>query len=308
MAVTEDRWGVVYNPRAGSRKVQKRWNEIKAYMESRGVKFDYIASDGFGSIERLVRMLANNGYRTIVAVGGDGAINDAVNGIMSSEADRHNITLGIVPNGIGNDFARYWGLDVDEYRQAIDHIIRHRTRQIDVGCCKYFNGEAHVARYFVNAAYIGLGAHIVRSTNFSHRVWGMNQLAFLCSLIILLFERKLHRVHLRLNHEHIRGNVMTVCIGSARGYGLTPSAVPYNGWLDVSVIYRPQLLQLLSGLWLLLRGRLLNHRMVKPYRTRHIKVLRAENATVTLDGRFLDRHMPLEFTILPEELSIVIPE
>ena len=59
-------------------------------------------------MERLARTLANNGYRTIVVVGGDGAINDAVNGIMSSSAeDKENIALGIIPNGIGNDFAKY---------------------------------------------------------------------------------------------------------------------------------------------------------------------------------------------------------
>ena len=93
---------------------------------------------------------------------------------------------------------------------------------------------------------------------------------------------------------------MTVCVGSARGYGLTPSAVPYNGWLDVSVIYRPELIQLFSGMWMLLQGRILNHKMVKPYRTRKVKVLRAQNASVSLDGRILDRHFPLEITIQPD--------
>jgi hypothetical protein len=56
---------------------------------------------------------------------------------------------------------------------------------------------------------------------------------------------------------------MTVCVGSAKGYGQTPSAVPYNGWLDVSVIHRPELLQLVWGLWMLIDGRILNHKMVK---------------------------------------------
>ena len=116
---------------------------------------------------------------------------------------------------------------------------------------------------------------------------------------LLLFERKLFRTHLCINGEHIRGRIMTVCVGSARGYGLTPSAVPYNGWLDVSVIYRPELIQLFSGMWMLLQGRILNHKMVKPYRTRKVKVLRAQNASVSLDGRILDRHFPLEITIQP---------
>lgn len=84
-------------------------------------------------------------------------------------------------------------------------------------------------------------------------------------------------MHLRINDEHIRGRIMTVCVGSAWGWGQTPSAVPYNGWLDVSVIYRPEFLQIISGLWMLIQGRILNHKMVKSYRTRKVKVLRAQN-------------------------------
>ena len=95
MAVEPTRWGVIYNPKAGSRKAQKRWRDIRAYMESKNVQFDYVQSEGFGSVERLARTLANNGYQTIVIVGGDGALNDAVNGIMLSDAaDKHQIALG----------------------------------------------------------------------------------------------------------------------------------------------------------------------------------------------------------------------
>ena len=277
-------------------------------MESRKVVFDYVQSEGFGSVERLARTLANNGYRTIVVVGGDSAINDAVNGIMSSSAeDKENIALGIIPNGIGNDFAKYWGLDEDNYKQAVDWVINRRLRKIDVGCCNFFDGEQHTNRYFINAIYIGLGARIVQISDGTRRFWGIRELSFAASMFLLLFERKLYRMHLRVNDEHIRGRIMTVCVGSARGYGLTPSAVPYNGWLDVSVIYRPELLQLLSGLRMLQKGRILNHKMVKPYRTRKVKILRAQNASVSLDGRILDRHFPLEVSIMPEAITLNIP-
>ena len=308
MAIETNRWGIIYNPKAGTRKTQKRWNKIREYMEERGVLFDYLQSEGYGSVERLARMLANNGYRTIVVVGGDGAINDAVNGIMTSSVERKDeIALGIIPNGMGNDFAKYWGLDEDDYKQAVDWIINRRLRKIDVGRVGYCNESVCSTRYFVNAMYIGLGARMVWISNGTRRFWGMQWLSFLSSMILLLFERKLYRVHLKLNGEHIRGKIMTVCIGSARGYGLTPSAVPYNGWLDVSVVYRPQLLQLLSGLVLLLRGRLLNHKTVKPYRTRKVKVLRAMNADVSLDGRILHEECPLKVRIVPEGLTLIIP-
>ena len=148
MAVENNRWGIIYNPKAGTRKTQKKWNKIRAYMEEKGVMFDYLQSEGYGSVERLARMLANNGYQTIVVVGGDGAINDAVNGIMTSTAEnKEQIALGIIPNGIGNDFAQYWGLEKGDYKQAVDWIINRRLRKIDVARVGYTEGEQCTTRH-----------------------------------------------------------------------------------------------------------------------------------------------------------------
>ncbi len=308
MSVEPGKWGIIYNPKAGTRKVQKRWKEIKEYMDSKGVDYDYVQSEGFGSVERLAGILANNGYRTIVVVGGDGALNDALNGIMNSNAEKKDeIAIGIIPNGIGNDFAKYWGLTMD-YKPAVDCIINNRRKKIDVGYCNYFDGNNHQRRYFLNAVNIGLGARIVSITDQTKRFWGVKFLSYVTALFLLIFERSLYRMHLRINDEHIRGRIMTVCVGSASGYGLTPSAVPYNGWLDVSVIYRPEFLQIMSGLWMLIQRRILNHKVVKSYRTKKVKILRAKNAPVDLDGRLLPKHFPLEVGILPEKITVIIPK
>ena len=308
MSVEAGKWGVIYNPKAATRKVQKRWKEIKEYMDQKGVAYDYVQSEGFGSVERLAGILANNGYTTIVVVGGDGALNDAINGIMLSNAEhKEDIAIGIIPNGIGNDFARYWDIGMD-YKQAVDWIIKNRHRKIDVGFCNFYDGEKHQRRYFLNAINIGFGARIVKVTDGTKRFWGVKFLSYLAAFFLLFFERNLYRMHLRINDEHIRGRIMTVCVGSACGYGQTPSAVPYNGWLDVSVIYRPQLLQTMSGLWMLIQGRILNHKVVKSYRTKKVKVLRAKNAAVDLDGRILPKHFPLEIGILPEKITLIIPD
>ncbi|MBO4984490.1 MAG: lipid kinase [Bacteroides sp.] len=307
MSVKPEKWGVIYNPKAGTRKVQKRWKKIKDYMDEMGVDYDYVQSEGYGSVERLAGILANNGYRTIVIVGGDGALNDAINGIMNSTAEnKQDISLGIIPNGIGNDFAKYWGMNTD-YKEAVDMLITGRRRRIDVGTCDYFDGTTHRRRYFLNAINIGLGARVVQITDRCKRFWGVQYLSWVMALLSIIFERKLHRMHLKINGEHIRGRIMTVCIGSAWGYGQVPSAVPYNGWLDVSVIYRPELLQLWAGLWLLIQGRILNSKLVMPYRTQRVKILRAQNAAVDLDGRLLDRQFPLEVSVLHEAITLIIP-
>lgn len=304
-----NKWGIIYHPRAGTRKARKRWTAIREYINSKHVSYDYVQSQGYGSVERLARTYAEKGYRTIVLVGGDGALNDAVNGIMNAQTPipKNEIALGIIPNGVINDFARYWGIDMN-YRDAVDWIVNNRRKVIDVGQCAFYNGTVHEYHYFINAMNIGLGARIVRITDQTKRFWGINLISSFAAMLQIIFERKLYRTHLRINEDHVRGRIMNVCIGSARGYGMTPSAVPYNGWLDVSVIYYPKIFQLFQGLWLLVRGRLLNHKLVKSYRTKRVRVLRAQNASVGIDGRIMQqKYFPLEITIQPDALTFIIP-
>jgi diacylglycerol kinase family enzyme len=79
--------------------------------------------------------------------------------------------------------------------------------------------------------------------------------------------------------------------------------------LDVSVVHRPELLQLIKGLWLLVNGRLLNLKVVKPYRTHKVKILRVQNAAISLDGRQLYYdESSLDVRILPEALTLIIPK
>lgn len=307
MSICPDKWGVIYNPKAGTRKVKKRWTEIKEYIDSKGVSYDYVQSEGFGSVERLAKMFANSGYRTIVIVGGDGALNDAINGIMLSDAEnKSDITLGIIPNGIGNDFSKYWDLTSD-YKFAVDCIIKGHKRKIDVGIVRYNDGKEKRRRYFLNAVNIGLGAHIVSATDKTKRFWGFKILFYSAAMFSLLFRKKEYNMRMEINDERVKGKIMTICVGNANGWGQTPSAVPYNGWLDVTVIYQPKFMQRLWGLLMLVRRRILNHKKVKCYRTQKVKLIKAEFAPIDLDGRILERHTPMNIGILTQAITLVIP-
>ena len=102
--------------------------------------------------------------------------------------------------------------------------------------------------------------------------------------------------------------VMTVCIGSGPGYGQTPNAVPYNGMLDVSVVYHPEVVQLIEGLWLLITGRFLNHRSVHPYRTQEVRVDEARHAMVGIDGRLMKTPVgPFRVDVEQEVINFLIP-
>lgn len=309
MQSVNDKWGIIYNDKAGiKRYTRKRWGEIREYLVARHVAFEYAVANEYGSAEELAANFIKRGFRTIVVVGGDGVINDAVNGIMHSPVeDKTEINLGIIPNGIGNDFAHYWGLD-SNYKAAIETIINGRKRKIDVGYATYFKDGERPKRYFINALNIGVGARITRISDITKRFFAVKWLSYISALFLILFVKKVHRTHLVINGEHIRGRMMNICVGSARGYGQTPSSVPYNGWLDVTMIYHPRGLQLLKGIWLFIRGRLLNHKEVKCYRTKEVKILRAQNAITDTDGRLMKHEFPLTVKIMHEVLTMIIPE
>lgn len=139
MAVNENKWGLLYCPRGGWRS-SARWTKIEKVLRQLHVDYDFVQSENQKSVERLVKMFINNGYKTIVIVGGDSALNDAVNCLMQVDASvRNQIALGIIPNGLMNDFAHFWGFDDSDYEQTIKWLQQHRVRKIDLGCIRYQN-------------------------------------------------------------------------------------------------------------------------------------------------------------------------
>ena len=100
---------------------------------------------------------------------------------------------------------------------------------------------------------------------------------------------------------------MMLCIGNSVGYGLTPSAVPYNGWLDVSAIRKPKLFGLLEGLLMLVHRKILNYELVTPFRTSEIFIESLGGAMVAIDGRLFAPTLPMTVTVKPELLNFIIP-
>ena len=290
MAVESTRWGILYCPKTGFLfNPRKRWEKIQKALDERNVQYDFVQSETAESVERLVKMMIQNGYKTIVIVGGDSALNDAVNCLMMEEKSvRDEIALGVIPNGVLNDFAKFWDFDGDEIEQTIDWLIQRRIRKIDLGCIRYTNKQGDKChRYFLNCINIGLTADIMNLRRQTRSLFGSLTLSFIVSVFVMLFHRMEYKMKLKINSDVIDRKVMTVCIGSGPGYGQTPNAVPYNGMLDVSVVYHPEVVQLIEGLWLLVAGRFLNHRSVHPYRTREVEVEYAKKAIVGIDGRMM---------------------
>lgn len=308
MGVEEKKWGVLYCPKRRSGKQRER---IQQALNERGVYYDFVQSETAGSVERLVSMLIHNGYKTIIIAGGDSALNDAVNCLMKEEKQlRDTIALGVIPNGLMNDFARYWNFREGSLEQTIDWLVKRRVRTIDLGCVRYTNKKGEAChRYFLNCINIGLVADVMNLRQQTRSWLGSRLLSILLSTILLIFHRMDYKMQLRINAETIRRRIMAICVGSGPGYGLTPNAVPYNGLLDVSMVSQAKITQIFHGLWLLLTGRFLNHRMVHPYRTREVTIDDGGRAMVSIDGRPMGTPVgPYRISVEQEVINFLIPD
>ena len=305
--INENKWGLLYCPRGGWRS-NKRWEKIEKVLKAQNIDYDFVQSENQKSVERLIKMFVNNGYKTIVIVGGDSALIDAVNCLMQMNAEeREQVALGVIPNGLMNDFAHFWGFSDSDIEKTVASLKARRIRKIDLGCIRYTNKKGEKCRrYFLNCINIGLIAAIMNLRRKTHHMFGSRTLSFLCSFILMIFQRLDYKMHIKINSDIIKRRVMTMCVGNATGYGQTPNAVPYNGLLDVSVVYHPQMTQLFEGIYLFVKGKFLNHKSVHPYRTREVEV--SSNALIGIDGRLMNTPVgPYQITVIQEVVNFLIP-
>ena len=311
MAIDNKRWGIVYCPKSNALRPQKYWERIERSLQTNGVEYDYVQSENSASVSRLVKMFINTGYKTIVIVGGDSALNDTVNCMMQTDSQlRGEISLGLIPNGLMNDFAHFWNMREGEEEHIIKALKKRRVKKLDLGCMRYTNKNGEMCRrYFLNCVNIGFIAAIMNLRRKTRRLFGSRTLSFLFSFALLIFQRLDYKMHLKINTDVIKRKVMTVCVGNSLGYGQTPNAVPYNGQLDVSVVYHPEMTQLFEGIYLFLRGKFLNHKSVHPYRTKKVEVFSAEHAMVGIDGRLMKTPVgKFTLAIEPESINFLLPD
>ena len=306
----QERWGVIFCPKSGQKSNLKYLNRIRGVLDGKGVDYDLVQSEAQSSVERLVNMMIDNGYKTLVMIGGDSALNDAANCLMAQPPQvRDSIALGVIPNGVMNDFAKFWELDEDELEQTVETLKARRVRRIDLGCIHYTNKEGqNCHRYFLNCVNVGLAASIMNLRRQTRRFFGSQTLSLVSTTLLLAFQRLDYKMNVQINEDRIERRVMTMCIGSARGYGQTPNAVPYNGLLDVSVVYHPGVTQLIEGLYMLFTGRFLNHKSVHPYRTREVAMEVDKHTLVGIDGRMMRTPVgKMTVDIHQEVVNFIIP-
>jgi len=167
----QDQWYIIVNPNAGNGKGKKDWGRIKNLLEKNELAFESRFTERKGHAIEIAREAAMLGFRKIATLGGDGTLNEAVNGIFTQNIyPTKEFVVGIIPVGTGNDWGRMLGIPL-VYDGAIRLLKESRTMVHDIGLVSFFNGDQNEKRYFINIAGLGFEALVVSKTTEGKKIF-----------------------------------------------------------------------------------------------------------------------------------------
>ena len=228
----------VVNPKSANGSTGKRWGELAATiarsLSDFGVEFTQKPMDAMAITSRALK----SGYECVVAVGGDGTINEVTNGFFEGgKAINPNAALGVLPRGTGGDFRKTFDWSTD-FEEAVRRLKTPETRPFDVGVCEFVDHQGQkVTRYFANILSFGISGLVDREVAAMKGFGG--RIGFSLASLRALTKYRDHAVKLTLDGKPAETLPITVvAVGNGRFFGggmkVTPNADVSDGIFDVT--------------------------------------------------------------------------
>lgn len=297
----------IVNPAAAHGKVRAQWPELLQDIHAREIPMDWRLTDCPGHATTLAQEAALNGYRRIVAVGGDGTVNEVVEGLASlPEADRPS--LGIIGLGTGNDLIKTFGIPL-EPRQAIERLVSGSEQRIDLGLAQYTDLQGiPQQRYFANIAALGFAADVVMATNAMGK-WLRGTLPYLLGLVKTFAIFHNQPMHIAYDDRIWQGMSSLAVIANCQYFGggmkVAPQADPCDGLLDIVILENLSKAELARHFPKVYRGDHLKIPQVKTLRARQIEVTSETKCLFQVEGDVVGT-TPIIIRVLPDQLTIVV--
>ena len=297
---------LIVNPVAGAGKTAKKWPQIMGLLQNMGLNFEHDITEAPGHARELAKAAAEKGYELVVSVGGDGTINEVVNGLYDT-GNMAEVTLGIIATGTGHDYIRTIGIPW-AYQEACKCLQNPGKFAADLGVVEYFSGGQMVKRLFVNFAGLGFDAEVVKTTTQKYKALSSTA-SYLTGLFAALFFYQNKKVILTMDGEATERKVCTVLVSNGKygGGGMlaAPEADLTDGLLDVLIIGNISKPDLLWSLPRVYKGTHLTHPKVSLKKAREVEIQSTEAISLQADGELLGG-LPARFYVLPGALNVAI--
>ncbi|UCB42678.1 MAG: diacylglycerol kinase family lipid kinase, partial [Dehalococcoidales bacterium] len=246
------------------------------------------------------------GYETVVSVGGDGTINEVVNGLHDS-GTLDDVSLGIISTGTGSDYIRTVGIP-RRYEDACKRLLEPNKMLVDLGVAEYKDNGHTAERLFVNFAGLGFDAEVVRATTLKYKSLG-GLPAYLLGLLTTLLCYRNREITLKVDGEVVSKKICATVMSNGKYGGgsmfVAPDADLTDGYLDVLTIgdlSKPDLLWSLPRIY---KGTHLTHPKVIMQRGREVEIQSSQRLLIQADGELLGE-APARFRVLPSTLNVLV--
>lgn len=301
---------VILNPISGNGAGLALEPQIASALRDGGLDFDLVSTRAPREAIRIAEKAKSDGYETLIAVGGDGTVNEVANGLLRASQGRPAGTLGVIPVGSGNDFSKMISLPPD-WRAGVQRILAGTPRWVDVGRVigdSPAAGYDHGSHYFTNGLDTGFGALVAMH---AHEVPYLRGTAmYLAAVLKTLANYSVPHVKIDLDDDPIEQRSTMVAISNGRCYGggfwVTPNAQVDDGLLDVMIAKGLGRLGILSLLPKVMKGTHVGDPRVYFAQARRVVIESPDALTVEADGEipYLGAHH-LEIEILSRRLCVL---
>jgi len=294
------------NPASDNGATGKRWPELAHRASVLGLNGETLLTEHPGHAIELAEQAVRSGAELVVAVGGDGTVNETANGIMRAGSDAE---LAVVAIGTGMDFVRTYGIPA-RFEDAIRAALAGTTRTIDLGRVSFRTWAGEEAeRYVCNVGSVGMSAAVARRANGMSKVLG-GRATFFYALVRVFLEWENTVVTVELDGERRSGRMHDVIVANGQYHGgamwLAPEASPDDGLFDVLTIGDVTKLDFVTTAPKLYRGKHLSHPKVDLVRARVVSVDAHDPLPIELDGEQVGT-TPARFEVVPGALRVRVP-
>jgi len=301
---------VIVNPKAGVGRGLKDWPTISNQMNHNGLDFTCVFTEHkYHAVELTVKAI-NDGYRKIVAIGGDGTVNEVVNGIfIQQQVPTSAISFAVIPAGTGNDWMRMFGIP-KTYSDAVLSLVTEHTILQDVGLISYHETRIKHQRYMANVAGMGFDAMVNRRFNRLKDEGRLGKRLYINSTLKELFNYRAKHFKVIVDGEVFYDGAVfsaTVGVGKYNGGGMNqmPNAVIDDGLLDITVIKRVNKLSVLRHFRKLYNGNLYNYSKVLATQGKSIIIETFPESPIEIDGEALG-YSTFTFELVPKSIKVVV--
>jgi diacylglycerol kinase (ATP) len=287
----------IINPEAGKGRTLACMPEIQRLFAQSGEEYMIEITKGPGHATELARKYSAEGECRIYSIGGDGTLNEVLNGMVGSDC-----SLGIIPGGSGNDFIRSI-YDYQKVENIIERTLQGTDRYVDLG---KVNG-----RYFINIASVGIDAEVVyNAREIKKTPFISGHMAYILGIFTTVFKYKSRNMQIQVDDKLMNKSTLLIAVANGIYYGggmmVAPEAQLEDGFFDIchiSEVSRAKILRLFPTLT---RGEHGEIEQVSFLRGKKVALNCEWEFSLNIDGEIL-RTKKAEFEIIPKGVKIIIP-